>query len=290
MRPEIPTPDQNDTHFWATVTTLVEPPWNEPTTEDSFAMDDRVHEAARALAERISTRALAYRAAGKPLDPRSWPPRPATGAAPGAVRDQAVRRPAGGERRHRRRPRRGQLRPTRGRLGRYQASVRPPQVAPRGRREVHPGIHPLHYAGGSAVVHHDADADAWWYSATAADQEEKESEAVHGTYAAAIAGATEFLLAHALPDRMRPHDPAVPGGPGDRALPTRPTGAEPRSPVPGRCRSRRRRRSGRGRPRRRSRCPAGTHRRGAGGGGRRRRPGCPPDAANGCGAASCCTG
>lgn len=61
---------------------------------------------------------------------------------------------------------------------------------------------PLRYAGGSAVVHHDPDADAWWYVATAADEQAEESEAVHGTYAEAIAGATEFLLAHALSDRQ----------------------------------------------------------------------------------------
>lgn len=63
---------------------------------------------------------------------------------------------------------------------------------------------PLRYAGGSAVVHHDPDVDAWWYSATAADQREEESEAVHGTYAEAIAAATEFLLAHALPAGQEP--------------------------------------------------------------------------------------
>ncbi|MFJ8660889.1 hypothetical protein [Streptomyces sp. NPDC093795] len=51
-------------------------------------------------------------------------------------------------------------------------------------------------------MHHDA--DAWWYTATAADQRGKESEPVHSTYAEAIAGATEFLLAHALPGRQSP--------------------------------------------------------------------------------------
>ncbi|MBQ0876780.1 MULTISPECIES: hypothetical protein [Streptomyces] len=201
----IPTPDQNDTHFWATVTTLVEPPWNEPTTEDSFAMDDRVHEAARALAERISTRALAYRAAGKPLDPalmaapdlqlallralyetKQSVDRLAESAATVAGRGGASY---------------AQLGAAWGGIKRQSARLKwPHAVVGRSTRE----SIPLHYAGGSAVVHHDADADAWWYSATAADQEEKESEAVHGTYAEAIAGATEFLLAHALPDRDEP--------------------------------------------------------------------------------------
>lgn len=58
---------------------------------------------------------------------------------------------------------------------------------------------PLHYAGGSAVIHHDPGVDAWWYTATGADRREDGSEAVYGTSAEAIARATEFLLTHARP-------------------------------------------------------------------------------------------
>lgn len=61
---------------------------------------------------------------------------------------------------------------------------------------------PLRYAGGSALIRHDPDSGTWWYTVTAADQEESESEAVHNTSAEAIAAATEFLLAHALPNRQ----------------------------------------------------------------------------------------
>lgn len=37
-------------------------------------------------------------------------------------------------------------------------------------------------------------ADAWWYTATAADGQEEESAAVHARSTEAIARATEFLL------------------------------------------------------------------------------------------------
>ncbi|MEV6575350.1 hypothetical protein [Streptomyces sp. NPDC051577] len=100
----VPTPDKNDESFWTTVMTLVDPAWSEPTDDDLFTMDDKVLTAVRSLAERISTRAQAYRTADKPFD--------------------------------------------------------------------------------------------WWYTATAADRQDEESEAVHQSYAEAIAGATEFLLAH----------------------------------------------------------------------------------------------
>jgi len=61
----IPTPDRNDGDFWAAVAALVEPAWSEPAEDDAFAMDDRVLDAVRPLAQRISTRAQAYRAEGK---------------------------------------------------------------------------------------------------------------------------------------------------------------------------------------------------------------------------------
>ncbi|MER5967343.1 hypothetical protein [Streptomyces sp. NPDC002057] len=198
----IPTPDKSDENFWATFTTLVEPPWNEPTTDDTFTMDERVHDAVRALAERISTRALAYRAAGAPFDPvlmaapdvqlallralyeaKQSVDRLAESAATVAGRSGANY---------------AQLGAAWGGIKRQSARLKWPHAVVR--KSASESI-PLHYAGGTAVVHHDADADAWWYTATGADRREKESEPVHGTYAEAIAGATEFLLAHALPGR-----------------------------------------------------------------------------------------
>ncbi|MFJ8660911.1 hypothetical protein [Streptomyces sp. NPDC093795] len=198
----IPTPEKNDENFWTTVTTLVEPPWNEPTTDDAFTMDERVHDAVRALAERVSTRALAYRAAGKPFDPvlmaapdvqlallralyeaKQSVDRLAESAATVAGRSGANY---------------AQLGAAWGGIKRQSARLKWPHAVVR--KSTSESI-PVHYAGGSAVVHHDADADAWWYTATAADQRTKESEPVYGTYAEAIAGATEFLLTHALPDR-----------------------------------------------------------------------------------------
>lgn len=65
----IPTPGKDDETFWATVMTQVEPAWSEPTDDDAFSMDDKVLDAVRALARRISTRAQAYRAAGQDFDP-----------------------------------------------------------------------------------------------------------------------------------------------------------------------------------------------------------------------------
>ncbi|MGY3340844.1 hypothetical protein ACVW0K_006943 [Streptomyces filamentosus] len=198
----IPTPDKTDEDFWTVFSHLVEPPWNEPTTDDAFTMDERIHDAVRALAEGISTRLLAYRAAGKPLDPvlmaapdvqlallralyeaKLSVDRLAESAATVAGRSGANY---------------AQLGAAWGGIKRQSARLKWPHAVVR--KSASESI-PLHYAGGTAVVHHDADADAWWYTATAADQEEKDSDPVHSTYAEAIAGATEFLLAHALPDR-----------------------------------------------------------------------------------------
>ncbi|MFD7260737.1 hypothetical protein [Streptomyces sp. NPDC059874] len=198
----IPTPDKNDENFWTTVMTQVEPAWSEPTEDDTFAMDDEVLAAVRALAERISTRALAYRTADKPFDPalmaapdvqlsllralyeaKRSVDRLAESAATVAGRSGANYT---------------QLGAAWGGIKRQSARLKWPHAVVK--RSASESI-PLRYAGGTAVVHHDPDADAWWYDATAADQQEAESEAVHATYAQAIAGATEFLLAHAQPNR-----------------------------------------------------------------------------------------
>ncbi|WP_328907628.1 hypothetical protein OG230_34135 [Streptomyces sp. NBC_00234] len=199
----IPTPDKDDENFWTTVLTLLEPAWNEPSKDDMFAMDDRVLDAVRALAERISTRALAYRAADKPFDPalmaspdvqlallralyeaKQSVDRLAESAATVAGRSGASY---------------AQLGAAWGGIKRQSARLKWPHAV--ARKPAAESI-PLRYAGGSAVVHHAPDSDAWWYSATAADEQTEESKAVHSTYAEAIAGATEFLLAHARPDRQ----------------------------------------------------------------------------------------
>lgn len=165
-------------------------------------MDERVLDAVRALAERISTRALAYGAAGKPFDPvlmaapdvqlallralyeaKLAVDRLAESAATVAGRSGANY---------------AQLGAAWGGIKRQSARLKWPHAVVR--KSAKESI-PLRYAGGTAVVHHDVDADAWWYTATGADQQGAESEPVHGTYAEAIAGATEFLLAHALPGR-----------------------------------------------------------------------------------------
>ncbi|GHJ94073.1 MULTISPECIES: hypothetical protein [Streptomyces] len=205
----IPTPDKSDDTFWAAFSTLVEPPWREPVQDDAFTMDERVLDAVRALAEGISTRLLAYRAEGKPADPvlmatpdvqlallralyeaKLSVDRLAESAATVAGRSGANY---------------AQLGAAWGGIKRQSARLKWPHAVVR--KSAAESI-PLHYAGGTAVVHHDADADAWWYAATGADQREEDSEPVHATYAEAIAGATEFLLAHAAPeDRERPGDP-----------------------------------------------------------------------------------
>ncbi|MFF9344766.1 MULTISPECIES: hypothetical protein [unclassified Streptomyces] len=204
--PGIPTPDKTDDTFWTAFSTLVEPPWREPTQDDAFTMDERVLDAVRALAEGISTRLLAYRAAGKPGDPvlmaapdvqlallralyeaKRSVDRLAESAATVAGRSGANY---------------AQLGAAWGGIKRQSARLKWPHAVVR--KSAAESI-PLHYAGGTAVVHHDVDADAWWYVATGADQREEESEPVHGTYAEAIAGATEFLLAHTVPDGEPPH-------------------------------------------------------------------------------------
>ncbi|MFD6280784.1 hypothetical protein ACFWFI_35250 [Streptomyces sp. NPDC060209] len=199
----IPTPDKNDASFWATVATPVEPAWSEPTEDDAFSMDDKVLDAVRALAERISTRALAYRTAGQPFDPalmaapdvqlallralyetKRSVDRLAESAATVAGRSGASYT---------------QLGTAWGGIKRQSARLKWPHAV--ARRTAGQSI-PLQYAGGAAVIHHDLDADAWWYTATAADQQQEESEADHSTSTEAIARATEFLLAHALPTRQ----------------------------------------------------------------------------------------
>ncbi|MFQ6855477.1 hypothetical protein AAIB46_32035 [Streptomyces sp. 35M1] len=196
----IPTPDQSDEDFWATVLTPVDPAWNEPVDDDSFVMDEQLLAAVRSLAERISTRALAYRTAGKPFDA-------ALMAAPDVQlamlrslyeAKQSVDRLAesaatvagrGG-------CSYAQLGAAWGGIKRQSARLKWPHAVPK--KSASESI-PLHYAGGDAVIHHDPGADAWWYTATGADLREDESEAVHGTSAEAIARATEFLLTHARP-------------------------------------------------------------------------------------------
>ncbi|MDG4859003.1 hypothetical protein P8605_12695 [Streptomyces sp. T-3] len=196
----IPTPDRNDENFWTAVMTMVEPAWSELDDADSLAMDDDVLNSVRALAERISTRAQAYRAAGKPFDQALTPApdvqlallralyeakcsvdRLAESAATVAGRSGASYT---------------QLGAAWGGIKRQSARLKWPHAVVK--KSASDPI-PLAYAGGTAAIHHDADADAWWYAATAADLQGAESDAVHGTSAEAIAAATEFLLTHAQP-------------------------------------------------------------------------------------------
>ncbi|MER5762710.1 hypothetical protein [Streptomyces sp. NPDC002082] len=196
----IPTPDRNDEDFWATVTALLEPAWSEPAEDEAFAMDDQVLDAVRPLAQRISTRAQAYRTAGKPFDAalmaapdvqlallralyeaKRSVDRMAESAATVAGRSGASY---------------AQLGAAWGGIKRQSARLKWPHAV--AKRSASESI-PLRYAGGTAVIHHDPDADAWWYTAEAADGREEESQAVHPTYAEAIARATEFLLGRPEP-------------------------------------------------------------------------------------------
>lgn len=201
----VPTPDRNDENFWAAASVLVEPPWSEPAQGDAFTMDESVYEAVRALAEGISTRASAYRAAGKTLDPVLMAAPDVQLALLRALYEakQSVERLAdsaatvagrGGANY-------AQLGAAWGGIKRQSARLKWPHAVVK--KSTSESI-PLHYAGGTAMVHHDADSDAWWYTATAADHQDTESEPVHRTYAEAIAGATEYLLAHSLPGRQSP--------------------------------------------------------------------------------------
>ncbi|MFI1189831.1 hypothetical protein [Streptomyces californicus] len=196
----IATPEPGDDDFWTTVLKPVDPAWCDPGDDDTFAMDEQVLDAARALAERISTRAHAYRAAGKPFDPalmaapdvqlallrslheaRLSVERLAESAATVAGRGGASY---------------AQLGAAWGGIKRQSARLKWPHAVPK--KSASESI-PLHYAGGDAVIHHDPGADAWWYTVTGADLREDESEAVYATSAEAIARATEFLLTHTRP-------------------------------------------------------------------------------------------
>ncbi|MFJ5136125.1 hypothetical protein [Streptomyces sp. NPDC088707] len=201
----VPTPDRNDENFWTAASALVEPPWSEPGQDDAFTMDERVHEAVRALVERISTRVRAYRAAGKPLDPVLMASPDVQLALLRALHEakQSVERLAESAATvaGRSGANYAQLGAAWGGIKRQSARLKWPHAVVR--KAACESI-PFRHAGGTAVVHHDADADAWWYTATGADQQDTESEPVHRTYAEAIAGATEYLLAHALPVRQPP--------------------------------------------------------------------------------------
>lgn len=198
----IPTPDKGDEDFWAAVTTQVQPAYEEPAEDDAFTMDDQVLDAVRALAVRISTRAHAYRSAGKPFDTalmaspdvqlallrslyeaKRSVDRLAESAATVAGRGGASYTQLGG---------------AWGGIKRQSARLKWPHAVPK--RAADESI-PLTYAGGTAVIHHDPDAGAWWYAATAASLREEESEALYATSAEAIARATEFLLTHTQPGR-----------------------------------------------------------------------------------------
>ncbi|TGA95697.1 hypothetical protein [Streptomyces sp. MZ04] len=199
----IPTPDKNDENFWTTVMAQVEPAWSEPTEDDAFTMDDEVLDAVRALARRISTRALAYRTADKPFDPALMAAPDVQLALLRALYEakQSVDRLAesaatvagrGGASY-------AQLGAAWGGMKRQSARLKWPHAVVK--RSAGESI-PLRYAGGTAVMHHDPDADAWWYTATGADGQEEESAAVCETSAEATARATEFLLAHAKTTRQ----------------------------------------------------------------------------------------
>ncbi|WP_318212193.1 MULTISPECIES: hypothetical protein [unclassified Streptomyces] len=201
----VPTPDRNDENFWTAASVLVEPPWSEPAQSDTFTMDERIHEAARDLAERISTRVQAYRAADKSVDPVLMAAPDVQLALLRALHEakQSVERLAESAATvaGRSGANYAQLGAAWGGIKRQSARLKWPHAVVR--KTTSESI-PLQYAGGAAVVHHDADADAWWYTATGGDRQEAESEPVHRTYAEAIAGATEYLLAHSLPDRQAP--------------------------------------------------------------------------------------
>ncbi|MFI5766540.1 hypothetical protein ACIA8F_37120 [Streptomyces sp. NPDC051563] len=196
----IPTPDRNDEDFWAAVMTLLEPAWSEPAEDEAFAMDDQVLDAVRPLAQRISTRVQAYRAADRPFDAalmaapdvqlallralyeaKRSVDRMAESAATVAGRSGASYT---------------QLGAAWGGIKRQSARLKWPHAV--AKRTAGESI-PLRYAGGTAAIHHDPDADAWWYTAVTADGRTDESEAVHPTYPEAIARATEFLLSPAGP-------------------------------------------------------------------------------------------
>ncbi|WP_326809658.1 hypothetical protein OHB04_40695 (plasmid) [Streptomyces sp. NBC_01775] len=82
-------------------------------------------------------------------------------------------------------------------ITRQAARTKWPDAVP-ARGQGHEAI-PFGYADGSAVVHHDPEAVAWWYIATGADGQYEESEPAHDTSTDATAAATAFLIQHSAP-------------------------------------------------------------------------------------------
>ncbi|MFF8993977.1 hypothetical protein ACF09H_29435 [Streptomyces sp. NPDC014983] len=80
-------------------------------------------------------------------------------------------------------------------ITRQSARVKWPDAVPARGQQTHEPI-PLVYAGGTATIHHDSKADAWWYIADGADGRHEECEPVHTTSTDATAAATAYLIAH----------------------------------------------------------------------------------------------
>ncbi|WP_237302549.1 hypothetical protein [Streptomyces sp. S063] len=161
-------------------------------------MDEHLLEAVRSLAERISTRALAYRTAGKPFDAalmarptvqlamlrslheaRRSVDRLAESAA--TVADAVA--PAT----------RSSARP-----GAASSASRPPQVAPAVPKKSAGESIRSTTRGATQWLHHDPGADAWWYTPRAPTAGKRIGGRPRHV-AEAIARATEFLLTHARP-------------------------------------------------------------------------------------------
>ncbi|MFF8401739.1 hypothetical protein ACF06P_08910 [Streptomyces sp. NPDC015684] len=187
---------------WKDISTPRDPAYTEPDPDDLIELNDAVVQAVRAVAERISTRHQAHRAAGEE------PPAQVVLAgdyqlAVLAVLHQVSRdvekmaSDAASMAGHQ-----GisytKLGAAWGGITRQSARTKWPEaVSPRSSGKPQAPT-PFEYAGGHATVYQDAETGDWWYLAVGADGAYEESPRDHESQAVATAVAATFLTSHAV--------------------------------------------------------------------------------------------
>lgn len=190
---------KDDAEFWTDINTLRDPAYTEFDPDDLVGLRDTLTETVNGLASLISARVHAYRVAGQ--EP------PAGVVISGDYQlavlhvlrhvDRTVQELAASAAKIA-----GHQGASYTKLGaawgvtRQSARTKWPDAVPSRGQQTQEPI-PLAYAGGTAAIHHDPDADAWSYIANGADGRHEECEPVHTTSTDATAAATAFLIAHA---------------------------------------------------------------------------------------------
>lgn len=193
---------KDDPEFWTDINTLRDPAYTEFDPDDLIGLHDILKETVDGLASVISVRDQAYRKAGQEPPPGVVISGDYQLAVLHVLRqvDRAVQEQAANAAKIA-----GHQGASYTKLGaawgvtRQSARTKWPDAVPARGQQVHEPI-PLAYAGGTAAIHHDPEADAWWYIANGADGRHEECEPVHTTSTDATAAATAFLIAHTKQD------------------------------------------------------------------------------------------